>query len=61
VNLLADNIDAIKKNTETLNDVSKEVGLKPDAGNLSTLFSSQKCSENHSIGITNRSLKMWYS
>jgi hypothetical protein len=27
VNLLGDNID-IKKNTETLNDVSKEVGLE---------------------------------
>jgi hypothetical protein len=28
VNLLGDNIDAIKKNTETLNDASKEVGLE---------------------------------
>jgi hypothetical protein len=27
VNLLLDNIDAIKKNTETLIDASKEVGL----------------------------------
>jgi uncharacterized protein YdcH (DUF465 family) len=28
VNLLDDNIDTIKKNTETLIDVSKEVGKK---------------------------------
>jgi hypothetical protein len=28
VNLLGDNIDAIKKNTETLTDTSKEVGLE---------------------------------
>jgi hypothetical protein len=28
VNLLGDNIDTIKKNTETLIDDSKEVGLK---------------------------------
>jgi hypothetical protein len=28
VNLLEDNIDTIKKNTETLIDVSKEVGLE---------------------------------
>jgi hypothetical protein len=28
VNLLGDNIDTIRKNTETLIDASKEVGLK---------------------------------
>jgi hypothetical protein len=31
VNLLGDNIDTINKNTETLIDVSKEVGLKINA------------------------------
>jgi hypothetical protein len=31
VNLLGDNIDTIKKNTETLIDVSKEVGPEVDA------------------------------
>jgi hypothetical protein len=28
LNLLGDNIDTVKKNTETLTDVSKEVGLR---------------------------------
>jgi hypothetical protein len=31
VNLLGDNIDAMKKNTETLIDASKEVGLEVKA------------------------------
>jgi hypothetical protein len=33
VNLLADNIDSINKNTETLIDVSKEVGLQVNREN----------------------------
>jgi hypothetical protein len=32
VNLLGDNIDTINKNTESLTDASKEVGLKVNAG-----------------------------
>jgi hypothetical protein len=31
VNLLGDNIDTIKKNTQTLIDASKEVGLEVNA------------------------------
>jgi hypothetical protein len=31
MNLLADNIDTLKKNTETLIDASKEVGLEVNA------------------------------
>jgi hypothetical protein len=34
MNLLRDNIDTIKKNTETLTDASKEVGLQADAEKL---------------------------
>jgi hypothetical protein len=30
VNLLGDNIDTLKKNTETLIDANKEVGLEAD-------------------------------
>jgi hypothetical protein len=33
VNLLVDNIDTTKKNTETLIDASKEVGLEVNAEN----------------------------
>jgi hypothetical protein len=32
VNLLRDNIDTKKKNTETLTDASKETGLEVNAG-----------------------------
>jgi hypothetical protein len=35
VNLLGDNIDTIMKNTETLMDASKEVGLKINVEKLS--------------------------
>jgi hypothetical protein len=31
VNLLGDSVDTIKKNTQTLTDVSKEVGLEVNA------------------------------
>jgi hypothetical protein len=31
VNLLEDNIDTVKKNTETLTDSSKEIGLEEKA------------------------------
>jgi hypothetical protein len=35
VNLLGDNMDTIKENTETLTDASKKVGLEVNAGKLS--------------------------
>jgi hypothetical protein len=36
VNLLRDNIDTIKKNTETLVDASKKIGLEINVWKLST-------------------------
>jgi hypothetical protein len=36
VNLLGDNIDTIKKNSQTLIDASKKVGLEVNAEKLST-------------------------
>jgi hypothetical protein len=56
VNLLDDNIDIIKKNTETLIDVRKEVG--PDVHTEKTkyvlLSYHQNAGQNHDIKIANR-------
>jgi hypothetical protein len=41
VNLLGDNIDAIKKNMETLIDVSKEVGLKVNTEKTKNMLPSR--------------------
>jgi hypothetical protein len=51
VNLLGDNIDTIKKNTETLIDVSKEVGLEIKAGKSKDmlLYRRKKVRQNHYI------------
>jgi hypothetical protein len=38
VNLLEDNIDTIKKNTETLIDANKEVGLEINVEKLSICY-----------------------
>jgi hypothetical protein len=44
VNLLGDNIDTIKKNTGTLTDASKEVGLKINVEKtVYVAISSQEC------------------
>jgi hypothetical protein len=51
VNLLGDNIDAIKKNMETLNDASKEVGLEENTEKTKymLLFHHQNAGQNYDI------------
>jgi hypothetical protein len=56
VNLLEDNIDTIKKNTETLIDPSKEVGLEvnPEKTKYMLLSCHENSDQNHNITIGNR-------
>jgi hypothetical protein len=57
VNLLGDNIDTIKTNTETLIDGSKEVGLKINVEKTKYMLLSchQNVGQNRDIKIANRS------
>jgi hypothetical protein len=59
VNLLGDNIDAMKKNTETLIGAIKEVGLEVNAEKTKYMFLSrhQNAWQNHSIEIGDRSFE----
>jgi hypothetical protein len=56
VNLLDDNIDTIKKNTETLIDASKEIGLEVNAEKTKYMLLSrhQNAGQNHDIKIVNK-------
>jgi hypothetical protein len=56
VNLLGDNIDTIKKDTETLIDASKEVGLEINAEKMKYMLLSrhQNVGQNRDIKIANR-------
>jgi hypothetical protein len=56
VNLLGDNIDAIKKNMETLVDVSKEVGLEVNTEKTKYMLLSrhQNAGQSYDIKIANR-------
>jgi hypothetical protein len=57
VNLLGDNIDTIKKDTETLIDASKEVGLETNIEKTKYMLLSrhQTAGKNQDIKIKNRS------
>jgi hypothetical protein len=59
VNLLGDNIDAIEKNTETLIDASKEVGLEINVEKTKymLLCRHQNAGQNRDIEIANRSFE----
>jgi hypothetical protein len=56
VNLLEDNIDTIKKNTETLTDVSKEIGLEINVEKTKYMLLSRhkNVGQNRDIKIANR-------
>jgi hypothetical protein len=56
VSLLGDNIDTIMKNTETLSDASKEVGLEVNTEKTKYMLLSrhQNAGQNHDINIGNR-------
>jgi hypothetical protein len=56
VNLLGDNIDTIEKNTKTLIDASKEVGLQIHVEKTKYMLLSrhQNAGQNRGIEIANR-------
>jgi hypothetical protein len=59
VNLLGDNLDSVKKNTETLTDASKEVGLEINVEKTTYMLLSrqQNVGQNRDMKIANRSLE----
>jgi ribosomal protein S2 len=56
VDVLGDNIDDLKKNTETLNDANKEVGLEVNTEKIKYMLLSghQNVGQNHDIKVANR-------
>jgi hypothetical protein len=63
VNLLGDNIDNMKKNTETLIDANREVGLEINVEKTKYMLLPryQNVGQNRDIKKANKSLKMCHS
>jgi hypothetical protein len=59
MNLLGDNIDTVKKNTQSLTDASKEFGLEVNIGKTKYMLVSrdQNAGQNGEIKIGNRSFE----
>jgi ABC-type siderophore export system fused ATPase/permease subunit len=63
VNLLRDNIDTVKKDTETLVESSKEIGLEVNAERTMYMFLSghRNAGQNYDVKIAIGSFKMYHS
>jgi hypothetical protein len=59
VDLLADNVDTIKKNTETVTDISKEVSVEVNTEKTKYMLLSchQNSGQNHNIKTANKSFE----
>jgi hypothetical protein len=63
VNILGDHIDTIKRNTQTLIDAGKEIGLEvnTEKAKYMSLSRHQNTEQNRDIKTGNRWSEMWHS